>query len=114
MILQILKIIGCLGTIGTGLLAALRPSAVPGFTGLQTTGPRGITEIRSIFGGLFIGVGAFPLVVGAPTAYRMLGVMYLAIAAVRLVSMLVDGSLSESSNIISLAVEVVFGVVLVL
>jgi hypothetical protein len=40
--------------------------------------------------------------------------MYLAIAAVRLVSMVVDGSLSETSNIISLVVEVVFGVILVL
>jgi hypothetical protein len=114
MILQILKIVGCIGTIGTGLLAALRPSAVPGFTGLETTGPRGVTEIRSIFGGLFIGAGAFPLIVRMPETYQMLGVMYLAIGAVRLMSMLVDGSLSESSNIISLALEIVFGVILVL
>ena len=114
MILQTLKVIGCIGTIGTGLLAAFRPSAVPGFTGLETTGPRGVTEIRSVFGGLFIGVGAFPLIVGVPATYQMLGVMYLAIGAVRLLSMLVDGSLNESSNIISLALEIVFGVVLVL
>lgn len=114
MVLLILKIISCVATIGTGLLAALRPSAVPGFTGLETTGPRGVTEIRSIFGGLFIGVGAFPLIAGLPAAYRMLGVMYLAIGAARLVSMVVDGSLSELSNIISLVVEIVFGVILVL
>jgi hypothetical protein len=114
MILQILQIVACIGTIGTGLLAALRPSAVPGFTGLEAPGPRGVTEIRSILGGLFIGVGAFPLIVGVPATYQMLGVMYLAIAAVRLVSMVVDGSLSETSNIISLVVEVVFGVILVL
>jgi hypothetical protein len=114
MILQILKIIGCIGTIGTGLLAALRPSVVPGFTGLETTGPRGITEIRSIFGGLFIGLGVFPLIVGAAATYHMLGVAYLAIGAARVVSMLVDGSLKESSNLISLAAEVVFGVILVL
>ena len=113
MILHILRIVSCVGTIGTGLLAALRPSAVPGFTGLESTGPRGVTEIRSIFGGLFIGVGAFPLIVGAPATYHMLGVMYLAIAAVRLVSMLVDGSLAEGSNIISLVVEIVFGVILI-
>lgn len=114
MILHILKIVGCVATIITGLLAALRPSVVPGFTGLETTGPRGVTEIRSIFGGLFIGVGVFPLVVRAPAAFQMLGVMYLAIAAARLISMIVDGSLTESSNIISLAVEIVFGVILVL
>ncbi len=114
MITQILKVIGCLGTIGTGLLAALRPSAVPGFTDVEPTGPRGVTEIRSVFGGLFIGVGAFPLIAGTPETYQMLGVMYFAIGAARLISMLVDGSLSESSNIISLAVEIVFGLILVL
>jgi len=96
------------------LLAAVRPSVVPGFTGLETTGPRGVTEIRSIFGGLFIGIGAFPLIVGVPAAFQMLGVMYLSVALARLVSMVVDGSLTEASNIISLAVEVVFGVILVI
>ena len=113
MILHILKIIGCIATIGTGLLGTLRPSAVPGFTGLATTGPRGVTEIRSIFGGLFIAVGAYPLIVAVPAAYQMLGVAYLAIGAVRLVSMFVDGSAAESSNLISLAVEIVLGVILV-
>lgn len=114
MILQILKIASCIGTIGTGLLGALRPSAVPGFTGLETTGPRGVTEVRSIFGGLFIGLGAFPLIVGVPATYHMLGVMYLTIAAARLISMLIDGSLKESSNLISLAAELVLGTILVL
>jgi len=114
MILHILKIVSCVGTVATGLFGTLKPSAVPGFTGLKTTGPRGVTEIRSIFGGLFIGVGAYPLIVGAPVAFQMLGVMYLAIAVVRLASMVLDGSLSEASNIISLAVEVVLGAILVI
>ncbi len=114
MVVHILKIISCIGTVATGLLATLRPSVVPGFTGLETTGPRGVTEIRSIFGGLFIGLGAFPLIVAAPVAFQMLGVMYLAIAVVRLVSMVLDGSLTESSNIISLAIEVLLGVILVI
>lgn len=114
MILYILKVVSCVGTVVTGLLAAVRPSVVPGFTGLETTGPRGVTEIRSIFGGLFIGIGAFPLIVGVPAAFQMLGVMYLSVALARLVSMVVDGSLTEASNIISLAVEVVFGVILVI
>jgi hypothetical protein len=87
---------------------------VPGFTGVEPTGPRGVTEIRSIFGGLFIGVGAFPLIVSVPETYQMLGVMYFAIGAARLISMVIDGSLSESSNIISLVVEIIFGIILVL
>lgn len=112
--LQALKVVSAVLTVATGLLAAIRPSAIPGFTGLQVAGPRGVTEIRSIFGGLFIGVGAYPLVVDEPATYVMLGVMYLTIGAARLMSMLIDGSLSETSNLVSLVVEIVLGTVLIL
>jgi len=45
--------------------------------------------------------------------YLMLGVAYLGVAAVRLVSMFVDKSLVKS-NYISLAIEVALGIILVL
>ncbi|MFW6082970.1 MAG: DUF4345 family protein [Chloroflexota bacterium] len=112
--LHILKMISAVLTVATGVLAAVRPSAVPSFTGLKPTGPRGVTEIRSIFGGLFIGVGAYPLLVDATATYRMLGAMYLVIAGARLVSMLVDRSLTERSNLLSLGVEIVLGAFLIL
>jgi len=73
---------------------------------------RGISEIRSIFGGLFIGVGVAPLFLG-PVAYQMLGVGYLAIALARLVSILIDKSY-DKSNWISLGIEIVLGVILVI
>ena len=57
-LLLILKIIASIGTLGTGLLALLKPKSIYGFTGIEATGARGITEIRSIFGGLFIALGA--------------------------------------------------------
>jgi hypothetical protein len=85
-ILQILKIICALATIATGLISLVAPRAIKGFTGLEATGPRGITAI---------------------------GIMYLAIAAVRTVSMFLDRSVMQS-NTISLIVEIVFGVILVL
>ncbi len=110
--LLILKIIAAVGTAGTGLLALIRPTAVYGFTGLLADGPRGISEIRSIFGGLFIALGVAPFIFGE-TAYQVLGLGYLAIAAVRLVSIFLDQS-TASSNWISLAIEVVFGVILLL
>lgn len=113
MVLHILKIVAAFGTIGTGILAAFWPSAVPGFTGVEPSGPRGVTEIRSVFGGLFIGVGATPLILGEAATYRMLGIMYLAIAVARFASMVIDSSI-ERSNLISLAVEIVFGIILML
>ena len=113
MFLQALKIAAAIGTAGTGLLSLFKPSLVTSFTGVHAEGPRGVTEVRAIFGGLLVGMGAFPLIVGAPVAYRMLGVLYLSIAVVRLVSMVVDGSV-DRSNLISLVVEVTFGTILYL
>jgi hypothetical protein len=112
-VLQILKIIAAVGTIATGLISLLRPRAVFGFTGLQVSGGRGLSEIRSVLGGLFIGLGAAPLLLAAAGAYQTLGWGYLAVAIVRLVSIFIDKA-SEPSSWISLAVEIAFGVVLVL
>ena len=113
MILTVLKIIAAIGTIATGFVSLIRPTAVTGFTGLSVTGPRGITEIRSILGALFVALGVTPLLLNVPATYQMLGIAYLVIGFVRLVSMIVDKSV-ESSNVISLIAEVVFGVILVL
>jgi hypothetical protein len=112
-ILKILQLIAVIGTILTGLYSLLRPESITGFTGLSPVGGRGITEIRSILGGLFIGLGIAVLVLATREVYQALGIMYLAIAAVRLVSIFVDKS-SVQSNWISLAVEIIFGIILVI
>ncbi len=109
---MILKIIAALATAATGLLAFVKPAAVYGFIGLKAEGARGVSEIRAIFGGLFIALGVAPLFLGA-TAYQMLGIGYLAIAAARAFSIVFDKSYAQS-NIISLAIEMVFGVILVI
>jgi len=110
-VLTVLKIIASLGTAATGLLALVKPTAVYGFTGLMAEGARGISEIRSIFGGLFIALGIAPFLFGE-TGYQVLGLGYLAIAGVRLVSIFLDQS-TASSNLISLAIEIVFGIILI-
>jgi hypothetical protein len=112
-ILFILKIIAAVGTIGTGLLALVKPRSIYGFTGLEAKGGRGITEIRSIFGGLFIALGAVALYFRTSEVFLVLGVSYLVIGVVRAVSMFLDKSI-ERSNIISLVTEIVFGVILVI
>ncbi len=113
MMLIIMKIIAAVVTIITGLYSLLRPTQITGFTGIQATGGRGVTEIRAIFGGLLIALGVYPLVSSEPTAYIMLGIAYLAIGAVRLVSIFLDRS-AEKSNWISLGVEIVLGTLLIL
>lgn len=113
MFLDILQTIAVIGTILTGLYATLAPTRIQGFTGIQPIGGRGITEVRAIFGGLFIGLGLAAFLLDQAVSYPLLGWMYLAIGVVRAVSMFVDRSI-ERSNLISLAVEIVFGLILVL
>jgi hypothetical protein len=113
MLLEILQIICAVATILTGLVSLLFPRRVTGFTGLEPRGGRGITEIRAILGGFFVALGAAPLILRADAAFAMLGIAYLVVAVVRAISMLVDRSV-ESSNVISLVAEIIFGVILVL
>lgn len=112
--LQILKLIAALATIATGLISFLRPRSIFNFTGLNAPGPRGLTEIRAVLGGCFIGLGAAPLLLGgANSAYQVLGITYLAIAITRSYGLIVDKSL-VSSNVISLITEIVLGGLLIL
>lgn len=110
--IQVLKIIAALATAATGLLGLIKPTAVYGFTGLLANGARGISEIRAIFGGLFIALGIAPLFLGE-RGYTMLGIAYLAIAVARAFSIVLDKSYDQS-NWISLAIEIVLGVILVI
>ena len=111
--LEILKIIAAVATIITGLVSLIWPRRVLGFTGLDVSGGRGVTEIRAILGGVFIGLGTAVLLLNEPAAYQTLGITYLVVAAIRAVSMFIDRSV-VSSNIISVAAEVVLGIILVL
>ena len=94
-VLMILKMIAAAATALTGGLA-LSPRSVFGFTGLVAEGARGISEIRSIFGGLFIALGVAPFFLGMD-AYKMLGWGYLAIAIVRIISIVIDRSYDRSN-----------------
>ncbi len=112
-VIQVLKIVCAVATILTGLYALIRPRTLTGFTGLEPVGGRGVTEIRAVLGGLFIALGAAPLLLNAPDMYLLLGIGYLAIAVTRLISMFADQSVIQS-NVISLITEIVLGVILVL
>lgn len=109
---MILKILAALATAATGVLAFVKPASTYEFIGLNASSVRGVSEIRAIFGGLFIALGLAPLFLGA-TAYQMLGIGYLAIAVARAFSIVFDKSYAQS-NIISLVIEIVFGVILVI
>ena len=111
--LDFLKILVGIATILTGLVSLFWPLRIRGFTGLEVNGGRGVTEIRAILGGFFIGLGAAVLFLNDPLAYQTLGIAYLVVALVRTISMFVDKSVVRS-NVISVIAEVIFGLILVL
>lgn len=111
-VLSILKIISAIATAGLGVFSLVKPAAIYGFTGLTAEGARGTSEIRAIFGGLFIALGVAPFIFGEK-AYQVLGFSYLLIAVARLISILIDKS-TDQSNWISLASEIIFAVILLL
>ncbi len=113
MFLQIIKYAINIATIVTGVVSLFWPLKVQEFTGLTVNGGRGITEIRTILGALFIGLGIAAQVFNQKQTYAMLGIMYLAMALVRGISIVADKS-AVSSNIISFVAELVFGLILMI
>ena len=111
---SIIQILIAVATILTGLLALVKPSSAEGFIGLSARGARGRTEIRAVFGGLFIALGLMPLVSQFGGSYRMLGIAYLAIGIVRLASLLFIDKSTARSNLISLGIEALFALLLLL
>jgi hypothetical protein len=111
--LQIFRILISVITIAIGLIGLPGPKWISGFTGLKAHGPRGVTEIRTVLGGLFVALGAAPLILNDLAAYRMLGIVYATLAGTRGVSMLWDRSI-ERSNVLSFVLELAFGVVLLI
>lgn len=116
--LEIIKIILAATTAITGIISIIMPTKIKGFTGLINDGSRGISEIRAVMGGVFLALGVtalvFDLVLHNPNpVYQSLGIMYLTIGLIRALSIVFDKA-HQSSNFISLAVEIVFGVLLVL
>lgn len=112
-LIEILKIAVGIATILTGLVSLIWPLRVRGFTGLDVNGGRGVTEIRAILGGVFVGLGGAVIILNEPAAYTTLGITYLVVAAVRTISMFIDKSV-ERSNVISVITEVIMGIILVL
>ena len=111
--LQVLKYVAVAVTLLTGFYSLLQPKKIKGFTGLEASSPRAITEIRAVMGGTFIGLGVAALLFPVREVYLTLAIAYAAIAVLRAISMVVDRSM-ERSNWISLASEIVLILFLVL
>ena len=112
MILQYLQYLACILTIISGAFALFAPEKAVALSGLVPQGGRGRTEIRCVMGGLYIALGITPFLLGGVT-FMMLGIGFLAVGLVRLGSIFIDKS-GTQSNWMSMALELILGVILVL
>jgi hypothetical protein len=69
-----------------GCLAIFKPKMIQTFVGIQAVSLEGESEVKATYGGFFVGISVYALVVQLPTVFVVIGVGWLAAAAVRLVS----------------------------
>ena len=73
-----------------GLGAMIKPSSLQK-VGVTATSPLGTSEIRSVFGGMFVALGVACLLTRTPVVFAVVGAAWLADVAVRVVSAFIDG-----------------------
>lgn len=77
-----------------GGAALLFPKTMAAFVGLGPIAPVGVSEIRSTLSSFFLGLGAACLWLQSTDAFTVLGLASLVAAAVRLISSIVDRSIT--------------------
>ncbi|MFM7062332.1 MAG: DUF4345 family protein [Actinomycetes bacterium] len=106
-------VLGASVSVLAGLLGLIWPRHVSKIIGLELPGPLGVSEFRATYGGLFVGAGAAVLAAGTKDAALVLGAAWLGAFAARMMSLVVDRSVSKE-NVAGCAIELAVGGLLVL
>lgn len=101
-------------TLLLGLLGLLNPLLTVRLLGLEVIEPRGLSEVRATYGALFVVMGAIMLWAAPSRRYgsvwlRVPGMLWLAAALGRILSMGLDGAVTIG-NIVTLALQLLIGV----
>jgi hypothetical protein len=86
---QLPSAIAALAVLVLGVIVAVKPDAVER-VGVRAVTPLGRTELRAVFGGMFVAMGAACLVTANPYAYLTAGAMWLGDAFVRVFAIFAD------------------------
>lgn len=78
-----------------GVWAFFKPNAAAKLVGLQPKGKRGLSDIRSIYGGVNFGLGAFAMWCQSIEVFQMLAAAYFAAAVCRTISLAMDSAFSK-------------------
>ena len=75
--------------------------------------PRATTEMRSMWGGIYLGLGIAGLIFPTPEVYKTIGIMYIVSNVIRGISLLLTKSI-DKSGLQSMSYEVILAVFLFL
>jgi hypothetical protein len=99
--------------IKNGLFSALKLRMIKNRIGMETSSPRAITEIRAVWGGLYLGMGIAGSVFPIPEVYKLIGITYLVSNAIRGISLAIDKSI-DRVNLQSISYEIILAIFLFL
>ena len=100
-------------TIKNGLFSALKLGRIKNKSGLETSTPRAITEMRAVWGGLLLGLGIAGLVFPVAEVYKTIGIVYVVRNVVRGVSMVVEKS-TDRASLQDISYEIILAIFLFL
>lgn len=107
-----LNLLGAAVTAIMGGIGLCAPSAAAALVGLEARTPPGRSEFRATYGGLFLALGAAPLILGEPLLYAAAALAWLGAAFGRLISIVID-RVSSTQNWLAAAFESAVGAVLI-
>lgn len=110
---EFLNVVACIALILFGLYAILRPTDAAGIAHLKSDDSNGTAEIRISFGALSLFMGIAPIVLNQPAAYQVVGIVFLGVFVMRLITTAIDHPQTDRMFMISGLFELIVGLILV-
>jgi len=111
---QFFNIAACIAIILFGLYSLVRPYDAAGMAHLKPEDANGVAEVRINFGGLFLAMGAAPLLLNDPVAYQVVGITFIGAFITRLATLFTNHPQVDRLFVVSAVFELAVGLILLL
>jgi hypothetical protein len=89
-IARIAAIVGTVALLILGVMGTLNPMSIAGSMGIRADGAMAISELRSTFGGLMLGLGIVSIIMRSPLVFLAAGSAMGCATAIKIVALVVD------------------------
>ena len=112
-LISLFRIYAIVITLKNGVFSGLRLRGLEPRLGMETFSPRAKTEVRTMWGGLYLGMGIAGLVFPSPEVYKMIGIAYMVSNVIRGLSMMFGKSV-DRAGLQRMSYEIILAVFLFL